>query len=309
MITIYKNDQLKLSVLNEPIEGCWINVVDPTPQDISQLTGLGIPQDYLTYPLDIDERSRTEHENGETLIILRVPRYMGDTADIPYTTIPLGIILTPKYLITICKQENDVIKDFTTGRIKNLSTAKKNRFILRLLLATANLYLYYLRQITKTVDLLEDQLQQSTRNREVLQLLKYQKSLTYFTTALKSNDLMMQHLERGKMFAAYPDDTDLFEDVLTENKQAIEMTNIASNILSSMMDAFASIISNNLNAIMKFLASITILLSLPSIVASFYGMNVDLPLQNSPHAFSMTIAFSFLISLIAMIIFYKRDWL
>ncbi|RMG02233.1 MAG: magnesium transporter CorA family protein, partial [Acidobacteria bacterium] len=160
----------------------------------------------------------------------------------------------------------------------------------------------------KTVDYLEDQLQKSTRNREVLELLKYQKSLTYFTTALKANELMLDRLDRSQLFKAYPEDEDLLDDVITENQQAIEVTSITSNILSGMMDAFASIISNNLNAVMKFLAAITIVLSLPTIVASFYGMNVELPLQEHPLAFLFTIAISLALTIVVIIIFIRMDW-
>jgi magnesium transporter len=309
MITIYrKKADTALEICLEPTDGCWINVVDPTPEEINRLQALGIPPDYLTYSLDMDERPRTERENGDLFILLRVPYFQGKTADIPYTTIPLGIILSHEFIATVCRFDNNVIEEFTNSRAKNLSTGKRNRFVLRLLLSTANRYLGYLREITKTVELLEDELQLSTRNREVLELLKYQKSLTYFTTALKSNELMLERLQRSQLFKAYPDDIDLLEDVITENQQAIEMTNIQTNILNGLMDAFASIISNNLNSIMKFLASITIVLSLPTMVASFYGMNVDLPLEGHPHAFPLVLGICLAISMTAAIIFYKRDW-
>lgn len=308
MITIYKNCVNGLEELQEPQEGCWVNVVDPTPTEIKQLENLGIPYDYLTYPLDLDERARVERENGELLIVLRIPYYQGKSADIPYSTLPLGIIFANDYLVTVCRSENEVIKSFADGRVRNLSTAKRQRFVLRLLLATAGRYLIYLREINKQVELLEDELQLSTRNREVLELLKHQKSLTYFTTALKSNELMMERLQRSGLFRTYPEDEDLLEDVLTENRQAIEMTNIASNILSSMMDAFASIISNNLNAVMKLLASITIVLSVPTMVASFFGMNTHLPFEDLPSAFFLILGFSALISLSVVFLFWKRDW-
>lgn len=308
MITIRKNTELGLEKVVQPVTGSWLHVVDPSPEDISCLQELGIPFDYITYPLDVDERARTERENGEILIVLRIPHFQGELADIPYITIPLGIILSSNYIVTICKTENDLIQEFSSGRLRGLSTSKRNRFVLRLLLYTATKYLTYLREITKVVDLLEDKLQLSTRNKEVLELLKYQKSLTYFTTALKSNELMMERLQRSQIFKMYPEDEDLLEDVLTENQQAIEMTNIAANILSQMMDAFASIISNNLNAVMKVLASVTIVLSLPTMVASFYGMNVDLPMQHHPLSFLMTLALSFGISLTAVFFFVKRDW-
>jgi len=309
MITIYKSCEKGLITLPEPVSGCWINVSNPTPEEIAQIQALGIPQDYITYPLDLDERARTEREDGELLIVLRIPYVNGPDADVPYTTIPLGLILTDQYILTVCKLENEICKEFTNGRARELSTAKRFRFVLRFLLLTANKYLTYLREITKAVDVLEDQLQQSTRNKEVLGLLKYQKSLTYFTTALKSNELMMERLSRSQLLKTYPEDEDLLEDVLTENQQAIEMTNITSNILSSMMDAFASIISNNLNGVMKFLAAVTILLSLPAVITSFFGMNVHLPFESHPLAFMIIIAISIVVSVLAVYIFWKRDWI
>lgn len=308
MITIYKSQDNNLIPLEKPIPGCWINAVNPTPADIEQLQSMGVPNDYITYPLDLDERSRSERENNELLIILRIPLFQGETSDIPYTTIPLGIIVTEHYLVTVCKYENDILREFANGKIRGLATAKRLRFVLILLVQTAGKFLSYLRKINKIVDDLEDQLQASTRNREVLELLKYQKSLTYFTTALKSNELMMERLHRSQLFKTYPEDEDLLEDVLTENQQAIEMTNISSNILSSMMDAFASIISNNLNSVMKLLASITIVLSVPTMIASFYGMNVHLPFENHANAFLITLGLSFLISLTVVYIFWKHDW-
>jgi magnesium transporter len=308
MLTVLKNDEFRLHQQEEPTSGCWINVIDPTPEEIARLQELGIPQDYILYPLDLDERARTERENGHLLIVLRIPYFQGEMEDVPYTTIPLGIILTDRFLVTICRKENDILREFASGRVRSLSTAKRNRFVLRLLLTTASKYLSYLREITRHVDALEDQLQLSTRNREVLGLLKYQKSLTYFTTALKQNELMMERLQRSQIFKTYPEDEDLLEDVLTENQQAIEMTSISSNILSSMMDAFASIISNNQNGIMKFLASMTILLSVPTIISSFYGMNVELPLAQQPHAFLLVLMVALGISALAAFIFWKKDW-
>ena len=307
MIKIFKNTENGLVTLQEPVTGAWINVISPSQGEMNVLQGMGISQDYLVYSLDIDERARTERD-GDTLILLRIPDYQGEKADIPFTTIPLGIILSDQYLITVCIKENDILKKFTSGHYRGLSTGKRYRFILQILLATANDYLNHLRQITRAVDILEDKLQLSTRNKEVLELLKYQKSLTLFTTALKSNELLLKRLQQSIMFKTYPEDEELLEDVLTETQQAIEMTNIESNILSSMMDAFASIISNNLNGIMKFLASITIIISLPTMIASFFGMNVHLPLEGHPMAFVGIIVFAVVVSLVIAYIFAKRDW-
>lgn len=308
MITILKTQPEGLITLQEPVMGSWINVIDPTPIEIEQLKTLGIPEDYITYPLDVDERARTERENGEVLILLRVPIYQGENEDIPYNTLPLGIILTPTVIVTICKRPVEILNTFSSGRVRNLSTTKFIRFLLHLLLRTAERYLAYVREINKKVDTIEDRLQLSTRNKELLELLKYQKSLTIFTTSLKSNELMMERLRRSQLFNMYPEDEDLLEDVLTENQQAIEMTNIAANILSAMMDAFASIISNNLNVVMKLLASITIVVSLPTMVFSFYGMNIQLPIETHPAAFLIVLATSLLISLLAVYIFVKRDF-
>jgi magnesium transporter len=308
MLTIYKHSETGLNILTEPVEGCWISLVDPNSEEVARVQAMGIPLDYLTYPLDFDERARTERENGDLLIIFRVPYYQGTASDVPYTSIPLGIIINDHYLVTVCRQDNDILQDFASGKMRGLSTGKRFRFILRLLLNTAQKYLFYLREINKRVDALEDQLQKSTRNREVLELLKYEKSLTYFTTALKGNELLLERLQRSGIFRSYPEDEDLLEDVLTENQQAIEMVNISNNILSSMMDAFASIISNNLNGVMKFLASVTIVLSIPTIIASFYGMNVRLPFEENPWAFLVVIGFILLFAIPVVIIFNRKDW-
>lgn len=309
MKTIFRNTPTGLTVVPEAVENTWINVVDPSPEEIASLQQeLGVPQDYLTFALDMDERARTEKEDGVVLIVLRIPYFMGPNADTPYNTLPLGIIITDKHVITVCRAQNGVINELLSGRVKGLSTAKRYRFVLQLLQGVAARYLSYLREINKTVEVLEDKLQLSMRNRELQDLLKYQKSLVYFTTALKSNEVMMERLRRSQLFKMYPEDEDLLVDVLTENQQAIEMTNIASNILSQMMDAFASIISNNLNVVMKFLASFTIILTLPAMVASFYGMNVALPFQDHPYAFWITMAISLALSASAAIVFWRRDW-
>ncbi len=308
MITIYKTGEQGIEVLDEITKGCWINVVDPSPEELARLRELSVPLEFITYPLDLDERPRVEREDGETMILLRVPFYQGPNVDVPFTTIPLGIVMDGQWIMTVCRHDHDLLREMAAGKLRGLSTAKRNRFILQLLLAAASKYLLYLREINRTVDSLEDKLQMSMQNRELLALLKYQKSLVYFTTALKANELMMERLHRSGFFRTYPDDEDLLEDVITENQQAIEMTNIASNILSSMMDAFASIISNNVNAVMKFLAAATIVIALPTLVASLFGMNVPLPFQDHPLAFGMVLVLAMGISAMVTRLFVKRGW-
>ncbi len=311
MLTIYSHhrEEPQPQILPAFAEGCWVNVIDPLPDELNRVsTELGIPIDYLTYPLDIDERARTEKEEGVTLIILRVPRYEGGSAEIPYVTVPLGIILTGRAIVTVGKTENDILNDFVLGRVKGWSTGKRNRFVLQILLSTAQRYLHDLNAIDKGIDRLEDQLQKTPRNREVLELLKYQKSLVYFTTALRSDELLLERLQRAQLFEMYPEDKELLDDVLIEFRQALEMVGVSSNILNQTVDAFSSIISNNLNRVVKLLTSMTIILTVPMIVASVYGMNVDLPFQERQYAFWIILSIAFGLAGLMVYIFWKRDW-
>jgi magnesium transporter len=308
MLNIYKTTPEGLETLENATNGCWIKATDPNPEEIEKLKIWGVDPELITYSLDQDEMARVERDEGYTLILLRIPHFQGETHDIPYSTIPMGIIIKDNLIATICRHESQITNILTNGKYRGFKTAKRYRFVLYVLLETATRYLTYLREINRAVDHVEDQLQKSTRNRELLQLLKYQKSLVYFTTALHSNEVMMERLQRMRMFNQYEEDEDLLEDVITENQQAIQVTNINAEILSGMMDAFASIISNNLNVVMKALAAITIVINVPAIVAAFYGMNVQLPGENHPLAFLTVFGISILLSGIAVIVFYKRDW-
>jgi magnesium transporter len=309
LIHIYKSTETGIEQINEVVNNCWVQVVDPSPEEIFSLKELGVPQDFITYPLDVDERSRSEKEDdGTLLIIIRVPFYGGGGADIPYATMPLGIIVNDKFIVTVARQPYPLLEDFAAGKMRGFSTGKRYRFILRILLNISYNYLACLREINKSTELIEDKLQSSMRNKELLELLKYQKSLVYFTQGLKSNEVLMERLQRMKLFTQFPEDDDLLEDVITENQQAIGMTDISTNILNSMMDAFASIISNNLNVVMKFLASITIVLSIPTIVTSFFGMNVNIPMMDHPFAYLGVIGLFVALTAVVIYIFVKKDW-
>jgi magnesium transporter len=307
MLTIYKTTEQGLEQLDSVANGSWIKVVDPTAEEIQQLANWGVDADYINYSLDLDEMPRIERDDDFTFILVRIPHRQPDN-DIPYITIPLGILIKGNMVVTICRYEKDMFKVLANGKYRLLKTGKRYRFALYIFLETATRYLTHLREINRLTEALEDQLQKSTRNSEVLGLLKYQKSLTYFATALRSNEVMMERVQRMQIFNYYEDDQDLLEDVLTENQQAIQMTNINTEILSSMMDAFASIISNNLNGVMKGLAAITIIINVPAVVAAFFGMNVKLPGESHPLAFIGVFAISFAMTAIATFIFYKRDW-
>jgi magnesium transporter len=307
MLTIYKTTEHGLEQLDTMANGAWVKAVDPTPEEIRQLATWGIDPDFINYSLDLDEMPRMERDEDYTFILVRIPHRQPDS-DIPYTTIPLGIMIKGNVIVTICRYDKEMFKVLANGKYRLLKTGKRYRFALYIFLETATRYLTHLREINRITEALEDQLQKSTRNREVLELLKYQKSLTYFATALRSNEVMFERVQRTQIFNYYEEDQDLLEDVLTENQQAIQMTNINTEILASMMDAFASIISNNLNSVMKALAALTIIVSLPGTVAGFFGMNVLLPLSKNPWAFITIAGIALGLTAIATYIFYKRDW-
>ena len=308
MLTIYKNSEHGLEKIEGIVTGAWVNVSDPTPEETEKLIGWGMDMDYINYSLDQDEMPRMERDEEYTFILLRIPIYQPES-DVPYSTVPLGIMILEDRVITVCRYESDIIKALTNGKHRLLRTGKRYRLALYIFLETSARYLNLLREINRATELVEDQLQKSTRNREVLELLKYQKCLTYFSTALRSNEVMMERVQKTQLFNRYEEDQDLLEDVLTENQQAIQMTSIATEILSGMMDAFASIISNNLNGVMKMLAALTIIIALPGTVGTFFGMNVHLPLaESNPYSFLIVLAISVGLAAFATYIFYKQDW-
>ncbi|MHB8136056.1 MAG: magnesium transporter CorA family protein [Anaerolineaceae bacterium] len=298
-----------LRKIEEIEKSSWIRVVDPTREDLDKLVKIGLPADFLTYALDDDEIPRVEKEDdGTTLILIRTPYYRGEEYDIPYVTSVLGVIFFENKVVTISRRRNDILESLIGTKIRGFSTVKRNRFLLQILLSTAKQYLGYLRQINEKVDSTEDSLQKSLNNKEVLDLLKFQKSLVYFETGLRTNQVMMEKLDRMKMLYEFEEDEDLLDDVLTENKQAREMVMISSSILSSMMDAYASIISNNLNDVMKVLTSVTIILSLPTMVTSFFGMNVDLPFTQIPHTYWIILGICVLLMIVTLLYFIWRKW-
>ncbi len=287
---------------------CLINIISPEKSELERLSGeMLIPSDFLTDPLDIDERARIETEDGTLLIVLRLPKRGGDGSDIPFTTFPAGIILTKDDTILIVSPYDiSEILDLCGGRPKSIADGKRSSVILHIFLKTALLYLRHLKEINRRTGEIEGELQKSLKNEELIRLLNIEKSLVFFTTSLKSNELMMERLLKTELLKLTPEDRDRLEDVMIDNRQAIETANIYSNILSGMMDAFASVISNNLNVVMKILTSITIILMIPTLTASIYGMNIELPFQ-APHAFFIVIGISFALSTYVLI-FVRNRW-
>jgi magnesium transporter len=310
MISIFKNSPYGLVQLDATAPGTWIHVVNPVNHEIARLRDeFGVPESFIAAALDADELARIDREDDTRLIILLVPYVYADPSDVPYDTVPLGIVVTREYLITVCRKELPFITDFGVKAAKPVSTAKRNRLVLQLFYATAQTYLAYLRQIDLAVESVQRKLQRSLKNNELLDLLRYQKSLTYFRTGLELNGIMMRRLQKTGIFETYPDDEELLEDVLVENAQATEMTKISGDILSQMMDAFASLISNNLNDVMKILAVATIILSIPTVIASLYGMNVPLPGQDVVWSFAVIVLLSLMVSASLLFVFWRRDWL
>ena len=287
-------------------DGCWVNLTYPSEDELNTVAvTLGVEPTFLRAALDEEETSRIDTEDGQTLIIIDVPAVEKDDA-VEYSTLPLGIIVTQKHIITVCLKESTILKDFQDGLVRNAETQKRTSFILYMLLQVAKRFLQYLKQIDKIYSYMERQLYKSQRNKELIQLLDLEKSLVYFNTSLKANEVTLEKILRGRIITLYEEDHDLLEDVLIEVRQAIEMANIYSSIISGMMDAFASVISNNLNVTMKVLSSITILLAIPNIIFGFYGMNITtgLPLD---HFWWIPLAIVGVIILIAAILLKRKD--
>ena len=311
MIRIFKTEDGDMHEKEEMQPGCWIALTNPTASEIIDIAdAYQIDPDHLRAPLDEEERSRIEVEDDYTLILVDIPSIEERNGKDWFVTIPLAIITTKDVLITGCLEETPVLTSFMDGRVRDFHTFMKTRFILQILYKNATQFLQYLRIIDKKSEVIERKLHQSQKNEELIELLELEKSLVYFTTSLRSNEVVLEKLLRIEKIKKYPEDTDLLEDVIVENKQAIEMANIYSGILSGTMDAFASVISNNLNIVMKFLATVTIVLSIPTMIASFYGMNVNshgMPFADSPYGFAIVLGLTLLLSLFVAYIFNKKD--
>ncbi len=304
MLEMYNTDieTNKTTKVKEYKKGNWINLVAPSEEEIKEVCeNVKIQDDFIRYALDFEEKARidVEEDDQTTLFVIDVPIREKEDENIVYSTMPIGIILVrDDYFITVSIRKNDIIQGFTKGNMKNVTTYKKSRFLLQILYTNSSYYLNLLKKINKETEIAESDLKNSMRNKELLKLLSLEKSLVYFTTSLKSNESVMEKTMRGKIIRLYEEDEDLLEDAIIENRQSIEMAKIYSDILNGTMDAYASIISNNLNRVMKVLTSITIILSVPTMIASYWGMNVPVPLQHNPFGFLIIIGISILISIV-----------
>ncbi|MGN1343244.1 MAG: magnesium transporter CorA family protein [Traorella sp.] len=280
MLEFYKTIDHKTQRIDAPEKGCWVNAISPTQNEINYLIEkLHILPEFVRSSLDEEESSHIDidEDENQTLIVIDYPNAddKGDDNTILYTTLPLGVVLTDDYIITICLHENYNIDDLTSGKVKGLNTEHKSRFLLLLLLRISQRFLIYLRQIDRMSSKTEHRLHQTMENKELIQMLGLEKSLVYFSTSLKSDEITLNKIHRGKVIKLYEEDQDLLDDVMIEVHQAIEMCNIYSNILSGTMDAYSNIISNNLNIVMKGLTIITIVMAIPNMIFGYYGCNVS----------------------------------
>ncbi len=313
MIEILKTTDEKLIELgiNEAQSGSWFNLINPTYDEIQKVSIiLNLDESFLRNSLDVDERSRIEIEDDSVLIITNVP-VMEDEGT--YDTLPLGIIFTDKGFITVTSKKNKVISSFNKDTAGSFDTRNKTKFLLDILFRSTKFYLRYLNYIYKQSEEIEEELRKTMKNKALFQLFEMQKSLVYFTTALKDNYIVLQKIMRlsnsakqNPLLKFTEDDIDLLEDVITENKQAHEMVEMHRNILENMMDTFASIISNNLNIVMKFLTSIAIIFAIPTMFSSFWGMNVAVPFANNPYGFLIVSIISVTAAVFAAIFFAKK---
>ena len=314
MIKIYKSIGENNPVLNtlDNIEnGCWINIIAPSDEELILISKkTGVPIDFLNSALDDEETSRIDFEDGSLLVIVDIPFTEMEDNSLTYDTYPLAIIHTDKQIITVCLKNSRILSDFVNQKIKSFYTFKKSRFMLQILNRISTYYLLYLRQIDKKSLMIEKRLHKSMKNRELIQLHSLEKSLVYFSTSLKANEITLEKMLKLELMQKYEEDKDVLEDVIIENKQAIEMTEIYSNILASTMDFFASVISNNLNIVMKVLASVTILMAIPTIMSGIFGMNITLPIsEGDPNGFLIITLLTIAICAVVAFILYKKDML
>ncbi len=311
MISILKKNNDKLTRISGFENDSWVNIVHPSADEINSIIEkFDIPRDFLTDPLDIDEVARLEIDGDNFILLSRIPVHEMNEEGSNFTTIPIGIIvIKDKLIITVSPHENDLMKDFENDRIKKFDPADRPASILQIFNRTNQLYIKYLKQLRHKAGEIESEILETMNDKDLVQIFNLQKSLIHYTASLNSNNRMIQKLKRSRLFEIDEEKDDILEDITIDIKQAIEMAEIYGNILSEMMRFFSSVISNKLNIVMKFLAAITIIIAIPTLVSSIYGMNVPLPFQDFPHAFIITMGISAFSVILGVLIFIYRKWL
>lgn len=306
MFRVYKSENGILLPAESIIPHTWICLFNPLEEEMSYLEKkCHIFPEFLRYPLDEEERPRIEKEEQQVLIILRVPDIISKGIFVRYETIPIGIILTDDYIITVCLKDHPIFEDFITFANKSKTFDLRNpvNFLLNFMLSATSLYIKLLRNIDKALEEYEEEIFKAIENEEIIKMLSIEKTLTYFNTSLQGNDTVLTKIQSGRYVRLTEEDQEVLEDLQIENRQAIEMTKVFLNIVSGTMDAYTSIINNNLNLIMKFLASMAIIISIPTTIYSMYGMNIPLPFQELPPFKGTSYAFLF-VNLITLFIMF-----
>lgn len=315
MIKIYNTDlnSNKTEKVTEIKKGCWINMTNPTDSEIKELCSkLNIQEDFIRYSLDSEEKARIDYEEDDdtVLFILDIPITEKEQEREIYSTMPIGmIVVRDEYIITVSLKKLSLIEDFALGKVKGFSTYKKSRFILQVMYKISSGFLSALKLINKETEIAENTLKTSMKNEEILKLLDLEKSLVYITTSLRANEAVMERTVKIKNIKLYEDDEDILEDAIIENKQAIEMSKIYTDVLNSSMDAYSSVISNNLNETMKLLTSITIIISIPTLIASLWGMNVEVPFEIAEYGFWILCVIAFIVTTVTVILLNKKGLL
>lgn len=299
-----RSGERKATELETVAENCWVHMENPSDKEVEAVcAATAIPEGLIKAALDEEERAHIEIEGNAKLVLVDIPILdEDDESRYTYYTLPMGIILTDKHFVTVCLRKSGLIADFTQGRVKSFDINKKVRFLYQLLYNNSTKFLLYLRQMDKMSSRIQNELHKSMKNKELIELLELQKSYVYFTTSLNSNHAVIDKLISGQVVQHFPEDKEILEDVVIENRQAMEMCNIYRDILTSTMDAFASVIGNNQNSVMKLLTIITIIISIPTLFASFWGMNTPLPFEFHPFAFWIVLGIA-AVSVVGAIIF------
>ena len=294
-------------------KGVWINLYKPTKEELAFVTDkTGVDKILLEYALDIEETSHIDTEDDQVLISVNVPILEKVAKRKTYTTLPLGmIIVRDDYFITISTEKLDILEKVTTEKLilGEFSTYKKSRIIFQVLYKTSEDYIRYLALVNKDIEKFEEKIEKNMKNQELAHLISFQKTMIYFDTALKSNQTVMERLKRGKIIKLYEEDEDILEDATIENRQAMEMVTTYSDILNGMIDVFGTMISNNLNTVMKFLTSITIIIAIPTLIASVMGMNVTFPFATTDKGFYIVMLVSVMVTSISTWFLSKKDML
>ena len=311
MIRIFKRTikDSSLKTCSSHERSAWYYVINPAEDEkLEIMKKFGLSRDDMEDMLDEHERPLIDKEDDKIVLIIRIPFMIEEKGQIIFSTIPLGIVINDYNILTVCRRETMLMRDFTNNLIKGIYTTKRTRMLLQIFSRTNFYYMRFLRQIEKLIHKREVAIKK-LQNDDIVYLVEACKSLLYFQTSLTENGNILQRIMSGKVIKLYEQDQDMLEDIVIDNKQTIEMTKIFSKIISNIREAYSSILNNNLNKIMKFLAAMTVILTIPTIIGSVYGMNVDLPFQQTNFIFTFLLASSLFIAAFVVLLFYKKDWL